>query len=507
MSAREPALPVTPPTTEGMESRDFFWMWDASPVCMLIHDAQTKEILWANAAACRMLEFSVTELKPLKAPDMSSPARQYDRAIGLAWLQKAVDQGSSSIEWHYRSRSGRVIPTEAIATRVALSRGLVVMVQFRDIQRELTVRRELDITNSYVSAIGHHASVNILVLDAAGVVEYATDAALLSLSVPPGEHPGALADLAELHRNDAPATWEEIRDSAAPVARLRIAVKRPVDADVWLEGTVERLEEHAGDGYLVVLQDVSDRVNAEAHRARERYRENYLARYTAMGDMAMAIAHELGQPLSAASNFLRGVTARLDGVEDQQPVAEDVRSAVELARTQIDRAAAVVGSVRSFVGHQEQDAQVVDLRSIVDECGYFVRLRAKPVNVDVEVVSSGIPLLVCCERVLIGQVILNLCFNAIEELAAADSEPRRLRVDVGESSGVAMVTVTDNGRGIQFDPFQQSFASRPRGSGIGLILSQRIVTRQGGNIWAKRLAEGGSEFGFALPLTVGEDDL
>ena len=90
MSAREPAPPVTPPTTEGMEARDFFWMWDASPVCMLIHDAQTKEILWANAAACRMLEFSVTELKPLKAPDMSSPARQYDRAIGLAWLSAAV---------------------------------------------------------------------------------------------------------------------------------------------------------------------------------------------------------------------------------------------------------------------------------------------------------------------------------------------------------------------------------------------------------------------------------
>lgn len=504
MSEPAPAQHPTPLESDGLVSSDFFFLWDATPMCVLLHDAETKEIIWANAAASRMLEFSITELKPLKASDMSSPARQYDRAIGLAWLQDAVENGHSSIEWHYRSRSGRVIPTEAIATRVRLSRGLAVMVQFRDIQRELSVQRQLDITNSYVSAIGHHASVNILVLDAHGAVEYATDAALMSLCIGPGRDPGRLADRAEIYQADVRMTWEELCQSAQPVSRVRLLVRRSESEDVWLEGTVERLEEHAGDGYLVVLQDVSDRVHADAHRAREGYRENYLARYTAMGDMAMTIAHELGQPLSAASNYLRGVTAHLDGVPNETPVAGEVRSAVAFARRQIDRAAAVVTSVRSYVGHQEQDAQAADLRAIVEESSYFVRLRARPVEVEVEVVLADDPIMVCCERVLIGQVILNLCFNAIEELAGQEDGPRRLRVQVEAGAGVGVVTVTDSGSGIAFDPFQQSFASRPRGSGIGLILSQRIVTRQQGRIWAKRLPEHGSEFGFALPLVTEE---
>ena len=40
--------------------------------CVLVHDAATKDILWANRAASELLEFTVEELKPLKAPDMSA---------------------------------------------------------------------------------------------------------------------------------------------------------------------------------------------------------------------------------------------------------------------------------------------------------------------------------------------------------------------------------------------------------------------------------------------------
>ena len=66
-----------------------------------------------------------------------------------------------------------------------------------------------------------------------------------------------------------------------------------------------------------------------------------------------------------------------------------------------------------------------------------------------------------------------------------------------------VLTVDDQGRGLPHDPFAQSFTAKERGSGIGLALSYRIITRQHGRIWAQRRPEGGSRFGFALPLARG----
>jgi signal transduction histidine kinase len=53
----------------------------------------------------------------------------------------------------------------------------------------------------------------------------------------------------------------------------------------------------------------------EEHR-RDTQRLNHLARYNAMGDMAMAIAHEVSQPIAAAYNFVEG---SVDGFSRSTP--------------------------------------------------------------------------------------------------------------------------------------------------------------------------------------------
>lgn len=160
--------------------------------CVLVHDAATKDILWANRAASELLEFTVEELKPLKAPDMSSPAKRYRRSVGRRWLQEAVDNGAAVIEWTYRAKSGREVLTEAIAIRVELSARTVVMVQFRDIEQETSMRRDLtrteaDLTRTEarLAAFLRNMAEGILVLDDDSRITYASEAAsqLLKVSV------------------------------------------------------------------------------------------------------------------------------------------------------------------------------------------------------------------------------------------------------------------------------------------------------------------------------------
>ncbi|MDN3028099.1 PAS domain-containing sensor histidine kinase [Streptomyces sp. S.PB5] len=486
---------------------DFLALMNASVQCVLIHDAATKNILWANPAACEVLEWSVTELRPLKANHMSSSAQQYDRVLGRAWLQEAVEKGTSRTEWHYRSRTGRVIPTDAVATRVELARGPVVMVQFRDIEREQQIERELRLTTSYVEALAHHTSALALMLDPAGGIRFATDTALSALGAPLNEPLELLQGYARVWLDGRLSTWEAALERADPVSTVQLEVPSRDDdrrwGTVWLEGSLEQLRAE-GEGFLMLLHDVSERVQEEQRRERELQQENYLARYNAMGDMAMAIAHELGQPLAAAGNFLAGVRSRARLLESQgraEPGTTDALAyGLESAERQIERAATIVNSVRAFVGHLEHSLEVVDLNDIVEECLYFVRLRAAQAGVRVETGLSPEPVRVRCERVLTGQVVLNLCFNAVDELAQCEPGHHVLRVVSARNNNCGLIQVEDTGRGLQRDPFAESFTSKEHGSGIGLALSYRIITRQHGVIWAESREGGGSRFSFALPF-------
>ncbi|MCZ4519156.1 PAS domain-containing sensor histidine kinase [Rhodococcus ruber] len=492
------------PRAPEMVPADFVEMMNAAQVCVLVHDGATKSILWANPAACAMLEFDLDEIRPLKANDMSSSAQQYDRVVGRAWLHEAVERGGSRIEWHYRSKSGRIIPTDAIATRIELARGPAVLVQFRDIESEQRTERALRSTTTYVDALARNTSTIVFVLDDTGSIEFATDTAMKHLGIDPGVEPPAgrsLASYASFHIAGRRATWSELVVDASPVASVRLEVPDGDTRTLWLDGSVERLQENEVNSYLMLLHDVSDRVRTEEMRGLELQRENYLARYNAMGDMAMAIAHELGQPLAAAGNFLAGIETILNG---HGPLDTRVQYGLASARRQIERAATIVATLRAFVGHLEQIEQTADLNTVVTECLYFVRLRAEQNSVQIRFELADEPVQVLCERVLTGQVIINLCFNAIDEMAQCALEDRTITLSTSNREDGGAFAVSDRGRGLQRNPFEESFTTKRSGSGIGLALSYRIITRQHGSIWYTPGAEGGSVFGFVLP-TVGPD--
>ena len=490
-------------TAHELTAEDRSALLDAATQCILLHDAATKDILWANPAACAMLEFTLDELRPLKAPDMSSQARQYRRSVGRAWLQEAVERGHSRTEWRYRSKSGREFPTDARGTRVELSSGPAVMVQFRNIEREQELERTLLRTTDLVEALGRRTVTGALVVRADTTVEFATDSALAQLGATRDELVGAsLLDFGDLVDDGGRVSWDAVITGDSSVTSVRIHARRPEDARRWLEASVERITAVDGaDGVMLIVHDVTSRVEAAVQRERDVHRENYLARYNAMGDMAVAIAHELAQPLSAASNYLDGITGRLPTHEDGGDV---LTFGLAGARRQIERARRIVSSLRGFVGHLEQVEQVADLNAIVEECLYFIEIRARAAAVRLEVDLDPEPVPIRCERVLTGQVVVNLCFNAVDEMAFADPADRVVRIRTGRDRGMGAFAVEDRGRGVPDQSYDQVFesasTSKAEGSGLGLGLSYRIITRQHGTISAAPARPRGSVFSFALPL-------
>ncbi|MPY47926.1 ATP-binding protein [Streptomyces acidicola] len=462
---------------------DFRELTQALKYCVLLHDARTFDILWANRAACELLGWSVDELKPLKAPDMSKNARQYSRELGHRWLGRAVEHGVSATEWCYRSKSGEEILTEAIAIRVELAARTAVMVQFRDIAEEKAVQRDLFRTENRLRAFLGGLAEGIVVLDDADSVVFASESALRLLG---GDLDGA--DFTA-YCCDGPVPERE--------GRYRFAA--PGRAPRWYAATCQHIEiESDLRGRMLLFYDITDRVRAEERHRRDTQHLDHLARYNAMGDMAMAIAHEVSQPLAAAYNFVEGARGRLGHGAGDAAVAWGLDNAVR----QIDRARRILGSLRSYVGRLEQSEQLTDLNAIVRDCAYFIELRAQEHAVTVEFDLTGEPLPVRCENVLIGQVVMNLAFNAVEEMAGWPRQERGVQVTTRRGEGGrAELAVRDQGHGPPPDNriFDGVFTSKENGSGIGLALSHRIVTRHGGHIDVHPNEPRGAVFRFTLP--------
>ncbi|WP_306319755.1 MULTISPECIES: ATP-binding protein [unclassified Streptomyces] len=496
------------PATAELGCPDLARLFEVIDHCVLVHDAGTKDILWANPAARTALGFTLDELKPLKAPDMSSNAAQYARHIGVAWLQRAADQGRSRIEWCYRSKSGTDILSEALAVRVELSAGPVVMVQFRDIAEEKATRRDLTRTEARLQAFLRNLDEGIVVLDDDGRILFAGESAGSLLDRDPDDMLGT--DFTTFLAADSTAVLRGVlhdtpRGGRPTDARYRLAASDSVGPDRWFAARCQYIDiENDLRGLLLLFHDITDTVHTEEEHRRDAQYLNQLARHNAMGDMAMAIAHEVSQPIAAAHNFVAGTLGRVD---DSHEAPDPLRWGLDHATRQLERATTILSSLRAYVLRLEDAKRSVDLNDVVADCRYFVDVRAKAHRVAVRWEHTTDDLPVSCEKVLIGQVVMNLAFNALEEMARWPENPGPVTITTRRHEDRAEVEVRDTGGGLPTAPgdriFDGAFTSKGNGHGIGLALSHRIISRHDGHIEAFPNSPRGAVFRFRLPLLPG----
>jgi signal transduction histidine kinase len=111
---------------------------------------------------------------------------------------------------------------------------------------------------------------------------------------------------------------------------------------------------------------------------------------------------------------------------------------------------------------------------------------------------------VTADPIQIQQVLVNLVQNALQAMASAPPQRRRLVLRMAAANDAVQVDVIDGGPGladadpeILFAPFR---TTKTDGLGVGLSICRSIVEQHRGTIWAKSLPLGGAQFSFVLPL-------
>ena len=147
------------------------------------------------------------------------------------------------------------------------------------------------------------------------------------------------------------------------------------------------------------------------------------------------------------------------------------------------------------------------LTEMLQPIGARARLKGLALNVQM---APGLPALVRGDPGRIRQVLTNLCDNAIKFTAQGSITVSVECTAVGSDSWEARLSVRDTGIGIApdkqagiFEAFSQADSSTTRrfgGTGLGLTISNRLVTLMGGRLWVESVAGQGSTFHFSVQL-------
>ncbi len=247
------------------------------------------------------------------------------------------------------------------------------------------------------------------------------------------------------------------------------------------------------------IRDLTERQQTETRLQELQSELVHMSRFTALGEMASTLAHEINQPLTAITNYLKGCRRILERMEgDTVPM---LRDAVNEAGEQALRAGQVIRHLREFVARGESERHVENLPKLIEEASALALVGAKEQGVRVKFQLDPDAPYVLADRIQVQQVLLNLIRNAIEAMQETARRELKIATALVDDSHVEL-SVEDTGPGLAPEVaaqlFQPFVTTKKHGMGVGLSICRTIVEAHGGKIWAASKQGEGTTFHFTL---------
>lgn len=269
---------------------------------------------------------------------------------------------------------------------------------------------------------------------------------------------------------------------------------RASGSDALLSLRLERSLQTGSAVVMVVAEDVTEQARREQDIMSTREALLRQERLRVLGEMAVSIAHDLG-------NTLRGASFQLATLR-QQTLPEDQRQAVNAVSQRVEIASEAIARLHDFARTGALGVAAVRLDRIVAQAVALVdtdfRASAAPV-----VVRSSIPELPPVRGSVseLSLLFVNLLRNARDAMPNGGT----VTIAARREKRSVLVTVADQGIGIPSDVrrrmFEPFFTTKGgRGTGLGLWLAAGTMERLGGNIRAANRGRRGTLVSLTFPL-------
>jgi signal transduction histidine kinase len=215
-----------------------------------------------------------------------------------------------------------------------------------------------------------------------------------------------------------------------------------------------------------------------------------------------AMAHELGQPLTAIASRSRAAS---NWIKRTPPVLDEAQACLAAISDSTIRADEIISGVRDLFKRSDKHRTMIHVDDVARQVLRLVQpdLLLNKVSVATEF-HNDLPE-VHADRTQIQQVILNLVRNAIDAMGSTPAPARRLRLatSVNENTSI-LLSIQDTGPGIAgekpervFEPF---VTTKSTGMGLGLSICRTVVQDHGGSLRLAKSDSDGCVFEVALPI-------
>jgi C4-dicarboxylate-specific signal transduction histidine kinase len=273
---------------------------------------------------------------------------------------------------------------------------------------------------------------------------------------------------------------------------------------VWLRDLVTVVVE--GDRVTRVrglMVDLTKRKQAEEALRQAQADLAHVSRVTTMGELTASLAHEVKQPIAAAST---NANTCLRWLAADTPNIEEARAAATRIVNDGKRAAEIISRIRLLFKKGTPERELLDVNEVIREM--IVLLRGETTRYSIPVrteLAADLPQ-VMGDRVQLQQVLMNLIMNSIDAMKDVNGTRELVIKSQRSENEQVLVSVSDTGAGLppqQADQiFDAFFTTKPHGTGMGLRISRSIIESHGGRLWAADNSPRGASFYLTLPAKV-----
>lgn len=244
------------------------------------------------------------------------------------------------------------------------------------------------------------------------------------------------------------------------------------------------------DSYIwIIIRDITERSRLESIAEAVNSMDN-------ISYVFSGIRHELGNPINSIKMTLSVLKRNLS---EYSPTA--VEKFVDRAMTEISRVEFLLQALKSFSIFENPEIQDVKIDDFLTRFIALVSndLRESGISVSKNVESKVTTL--SADPRLLHQVMLNLITNASDALSG--KEHRKIGIRVARQDGLIAIIVEDNGCGMseeaQANLFKPFYTTKTRGTGLGLMITLKMVTLMKGNMEIKSAKDRGTRVTVIIP--------